>query len=125
MEGIIYEEPSLWHFVIVTCLLGGGAAWISGRSTSRAWRPWLSLFFSVLGLGIAVRFVHHALFGGTMFSLHYYVVDTVFLLIVGTIGYRFTLARQMVTQYGWLFEQTGPFSWRSRQPPETQKSETG
>ena len=79
----------------------------------------------MLGLGVAVRFIHHALFGGTMFSLHYYVVDTVFLLIVGTIGYRFTLARQMVTQYGWLFEQTGPFSWRSRPPPETQKSETG
>lgn len=117
MRGMIYEESSLLVFLFVTCILGGGAAWISGRSTAQVWRPWLVLVFSVLGLGVAVRFVHFALFGGTFFSLHYYLVDTVILLVIGSIGYRFTQTQQMVTQYSWLYEKTGPFSWRSRGAP--------
>ena len=39
-------------------------------------------------LGIGVRFIHHALFDGTMFTLQYYVVDTIILLILGTLGYQ-------------------------------------
>ena len=31
----------------------------------------------MLILGVAVRFIHFALFDGTLLSLHYYVVDTV------------------------------------------------
>ena len=34
----------------------------------------------LLLLGIAVRFIHHALFDGTMFTLQYYIVDTIILL---------------------------------------------
>ena len=37
----------------------------------------------LLLLGIGVRFIHHALFDGTMFTLQYYVVDTIVLLIIG------------------------------------------
>ena len=46
--GIIYEENSLLVFIFVTLILGGGAAWISGRSTAQMWRPWTVLFFSAL-----------------------------------------------------------------------------
>jgi small-conductance mechanosensitive channel len=123
MQGILYEEPSFWLFLLVTCILGGGAAWITGRSMANSWQSLTGLFFAVLGLGIAVRFIHHAMFAGTMFSLRYYVVDTVVLLIIAVIGYRFTRAGQMATQYGWLYERTGPLSWRPR--PETLNSETG
>ena len=88
MQGILYEEPSIWLFLLVTCLLGGGAAWMTGRAVradlAAAGRRW-SLY--MLLLGIAVRFIHHALFGGTMFSLHYYIVDTIVLLIIGALGY--------------------------------------
>jgi hypothetical protein len=125
MQGVIYEEQSLLVFVFVTLTLGGGAAWISGRSTAQMWRPWPVLFFSTLGLGIAVRFIHFALFGGSFFTAHYYVVDTLILLVIGSIGYRFTLARQMVAQYGWLYERTGPFSWRSKAGSEVRTTETG
>ncbi len=79
-------------------MLGGGAAWISGRSTAQMWRPWTILLLSVLGLTVAVRFIYFALFSQTFFSLHYYVVDAVILLIIGSIAYRFTMARQMVAQ---------------------------
>lgn len=125
MQGVIYEAPTISRFLLVTVFLGGGAAWISGRSTSQQWRPWIVLFFSVLGLGIAVRFIHHALFGGTMFSLQYYVVDTTVLLVIGSIGYRLTRTNQMVTQYSWLFEKNGPFNWRPRAPSGTQNNESG
>ena len=51
-----------------------------------------------------MRFIHHALFNGTMFTLQYYIVDTIVLLVIGTLGYRYTRTNQMVTQYHWLYE---------------------
>ncbi|CAN5151118.1 hypothetical protein BH10PSE9_BH10PSE9_03030 [soil metagenome] len=112
--GILYEEPSFWLFGFVTCLLGGGAAWMAGRSAAGNWHSWPTLLFYMLLLGVAVRFIHHALFGGTMFSLHYYAADTVVLLIIGYLGFRFTRTAQMVTQYSWIYERSGPLSWRPR-----------
>jgi len=61
-----------------------------------------------------VRFIHFALFEGTLLSLHYYIVDAVVILAIGSLGFRYTRARQMTTQYRWLYERTGPFSWRER-----------
>ena len=120
--GIFYEEDSLWLFVFVTCLLGGGAAWMSGRAAAGSWKSWPTLVVYVLLLGVAIRFIHHALFGGTMFSLHYYAADTVVLLIFGYLGFRYTRTAQMVTQYSWLYERAGPLSWRHRQAAETPDS---
>jgi len=114
MHGILYEEVSIWQFFFVTCLLGGWAAWMTGRACAQTWRPMSSLIVFLLLLGIAVRFIHHALFAGTMFSLQYYIVDTIVLLILGTIGYRFTRTNQMVTQYHWLYERVSPLSWKSK-----------
>ena len=37
----------------------------------------------MLILGGAVRFIHFALFGGTLLSLHYYVVDSAVCLAFG------------------------------------------
>jgi len=117
MQGILYEEPSVWLFLLVTCFLGGGAAWITGRATAQNWQSLTALFFSILGLGVAVRFIHHAMFEGTMFSLHYYLVDTLLLMVIGFISFRFRRTRQMTRQYYWLYERTGLFTWRSREKP--------
>lgn len=125
MQGVIYEEQSFLVFFFVSIVLGGGAAWVSGRSTAQLWRPWVVLFFSCIGLGVAVRFIHYALFGGTFFTAYYYVIDTAILLLIGTIAYRYTLANQMVAQYGWLYEKTGAFSWREKSAVETVRNETG
>ena len=83
MQGILYEEASIWQFLFVTCLLGGWAAWMTGKASAQTWRGFIQLVAYLLVLGIGVRFIHHALFGGTMFSLHYYVVDTIVLMIFG------------------------------------------
>lgn len=119
MQGIIHEEASIFSFALVTLFLGGGAAWMTGRACAQTWRPKLSLVLYILLLGIAVRFIHHALFEGTMFSLYYYVVDTIYLMAVGFLGFQYTRASQMVTQYHWLYERRSRFSWKARDEDRT------
>lgn len=114
MSGIIYEEQSILQFFFITVLLGGWAAWMTGRSCAITWRSPILLGVYLLLLGIAVRFIHHALFDGTMFSLHYYAVDTIILMFLGMISFRYTRTRQMVENYSWLYERTGPLTWRSK-----------
>ena len=114
MQGILYEEASIWQFFFVTCLLGGWAAWMTGRASAQTWRPMTSLAVYLLLLGIAVRFIHPALFDGTMFTAQYYIVDTVVLMVIGFLGYRYTRTNQMVTQYHWLYERASMLSWRAK-----------
>ena len=114
MQGILYEEPSIWQFFFVTCLLGGWAAWMTGRAVAQTWRSFPSLVLYLLVLGLGVRFIHHALFWGTMFTFQYYVVDTIVLMILGTLGYKYTRTNQMVTQYSWLYEKASPLTWKPK-----------
>jgi len=114
MQGILYEEASFLQFLFVTCLLGGWAAWMTGKAAAQTWGTHVRLFLYMLGLGIGIRFIHHALFDGTMFSLHYYVVDTIVLMILGFVGYQYTRTNQMVTQYNWLYERASLLSWKPR-----------
>ena len=114
MQGILYEEPSFWLFGLVTVLMGGWAAWMTGRAIAITWRPYWILVIYLLLLAGAVRFIHYALFGGTLLSLHYYTVDALVVLAIGSLGFRYYRARQMTTQYRWIYERTGLFSWRER-----------
>jgi hypothetical protein len=112
----LYEEGSFGVFVLVTVILGGGAAALSGRAIAATWRPWGQLVAYSLILGGAVRFIHFALFGGTLLSAHYYLVDSMICLAFALLGFRATRAAQMVTQYRWLNVADGPLRWR-RKPP--------
>jgi hypothetical protein len=114
MQGILYEEPSIWLFLLVTVIMGGWAAWMTGRAMAITWRPYGMLIAYLLILAAAVRFIHYALFEGTLLSLHYYAIDAVVVLIIGSLGFRYYRARQMTTQYRWLYERTGPFGWREK-----------
>lgn len=113
-QGILHEEPSIWYFLLVTCVMGGWAAWMTGRALASTWRSTLQLFGYLLILGAAVRFIHFALFDGTLLTAHYYLVDTVVVQIVGALGYRKTRARQMADKYRWLYLSDGPFFWKER-----------
>lgn len=118
MQGILYEEPSFGLFLLVTCLMGGWAAWMTGRAVAITWGPyWQCILYLALMAG-AVRFIHYALFQGTLLSLHYYLVDALVIIAIGSVGYRFIRARQMATQYRWLYERTGPLTWRERPSTE-------
>ncbi|WP_141066237.1 DUF6867 family protein [Brucella melitensis] len=114
MQGILYEEPSFWLFFLITCLLGGWAAWMAGRACASTWRTYVQFLIYMIPLGAAVRFIHYASFGGTLLSLHYYLVDTIVLMIIGTVGFRYTRTKQMVRQYSWLYEKTSPFGWKAK-----------
>ncbi|MBV2144787.1 hypothetical protein KUG47_14905 [Falsochrobactrum sp. TDYN1] len=114
MQGILYEEPSFWLFFLITCLLGGWAAWMTGRACAQTWRPYWMLLVYLVPLGATVRFIHYALFEGTLLSLHYFLVDVIVLVIIGTVGFRYTRTKQMVHQYNWLYEKASPLSWRAK-----------
>lgn len=114
LQGILHEEASIWLFLLVTCVMGGWAAWMTGRAMASTWRSTGYLFAYLLILGAAVRFIHFALFGGTLLTLHYYVVDTIVVQIIGAIGYRVTRVGQMIDKYRWLHVADGPFFWKDR-----------
>jgi hypothetical protein len=116
--GFYGEENALQAF-FVTCLIGGFAAWATGRAMADTWRSFAHAGFYLLLLGAAIRFVHFALFQGELFSLPAYLADTAFLLTVGGFAWRLTRARRMVRQYRWLYERAGPLSWRERRTPQS------
>ena len=111
---LFYEEDSLGVFLLVTVVLGGGAAWLAGRAIAATWRPWWHVAFYMLILATAVRFLHFALFDATLLSAHYYLVDLAVCLAFGFLGFRTTRAAQMVTQYRWINMRSGAFSWGRR-----------
>ena len=39
LQGILYEEPSAWLFLLVTVVMGGWAGWMAARGIARGWRP--------------------------------------------------------------------------------------
>jgi hypothetical protein len=113
---LFYEEGSFGVFVLVTVVLGGGAAWLAGRAVAATWRAWWQVVLYSFILGGAVRFIHFALFDGTLLSPHYYVVDVLVCLVAGILGFRTARAAQMVTQYRWINAPDGPLGWRRREP---------
>lgn len=114
ISGLFYEEDSLGVFLLVTVVLGGGAAALAGRAVALTWRPWWQVVIYMLMLGAAVRFIHFALFGGTLVSIHYYVVDSLVCMAFGFAGFQAARARRMVAQYPWINEPDGPLRWRRK-----------
>ena len=111
---LLYEENSFGVFVLVTVILGGGAAALSGRAIALTWRPWWQVVAYSFILGAVVRFFHFSLFDGTLLSAHYYLIDSAFCMAFGFLGFRAARAGQMVTQYRWLNDPEGPLRWRRK-----------
>jgi hypothetical protein len=114
LQGILYEEDYAGLFILVTIIMGGGAAYLAGRAIASTWRPWWHVAFYMLLLGLSIRFIHFALFEGTLLSPQFYAVDTAVCLIFGYLGFRATRVKQMTTQYRWINERAGPFRWARR-----------
>ena len=82
-------------FVLLTLLVGGGAAWRTGQAVAQVWGAmWPVAAYTAL-LAAAVRFLHYALFGGTLLSLPSYLVDYSILLVVALIAHRMRRTRHM------------------------------
>ena len=77
------SDDGPWVFLVMTVILGGGAAFLAGRGLARSWKPFWRLFFYLALLAAAVRFFHYALFSGKLTSVYYYLVTYVILALAG------------------------------------------
>ena len=84
-DGFSLDLRTLGIFLLITVAMGGGAAWMTGSGLARGWRPFWHCALALLLVAAAVRFIHYALFSGTLLSLHYYAVDAVVVMIIGGI----------------------------------------
>ena len=106
-QNTLIWEVTFWEFLLVTVALAGGAAYMTGRAIAGSWQGIGHIVAYMILLAAATRFIHFALFRGTLLSPWYYVVDLVVLLIIAIAGFRITRRRQMERQYRFL-HQDGP-----------------
>jgi hypothetical protein len=107
-------EVSFPEFLLVTVLLAGGAAYLTGRASARSWLPASHLIVYLVLLAGATRFIHYALFSGSLLTPWYFGIDFVVLLAIGFLGRQRTRAVQMATQYSFAYTRSGITGWRPR-----------
>jgi uncharacterized protein DUF6867 len=90
-------------FLLITVVLGGGAAWLAGRAIALTWRPWWHGIGYMLILGGAVRFMHFALADGTLLSPVGYLIDTAVTIAFASAGFFVMRRHQKRTEYGFLY----------------------
>jgi len=66
----LYEggDNALWIFLLLTVIIGGAAAYASGKAIAQTWRPYRQVPFYCLLLAAGVRFCHFALFEEPLLS---------------------------------------------------------
>ena len=102
----------LWIFLLLTVILGGAAAWATGRAIAATWRPlWQVPIYGLL-LAVAVRFLHFALFEEPLLAVGNFLVSALVLLSATGAGYRLERVRAMTTQYDWVYVGAGRFGWQ-------------
>lgn len=111
----LYENESLFQILFVTLILGGGCAIMTGRGIALTWRSMTMAVIAMIPLGLAVRFIHFALFNETLLQPLTYIIETTLLIAAACLSFQRTRAQQMVRQYYWLYEPSGPLGWRLRQ----------
>jgi hypothetical protein len=116
--GGLYTTESWLQVLFVTGILGGGAAWLTGRACADTWRPLRHAVGYAILLGAGVRFFHFALFEGELLSPASYLADTLYLAAVSCLSWRVMRTTRMVSQYPWLYEATSRVTWRVRPDAE-------
>jgi hypothetical protein len=112
LTGHTFEVGAYAEIVfLVLCL---AAAWMTGRSNATEWKSLGNLLLAVLLLGVAARFLHHALYQASFLSIPAYIADTAIIGLVAWLSYQFTRTNQMTRQYYWLYEKASLLSWRAK-----------
>lgn len=101
-------------FLGVTVGFMGACAFMTGQALAATWRPAAQAVPYALLLTCADRFLCFALFGGRLDSAPGFLLDAAVLTAITLAAWRLTRARRMADQYPWLYERTGPFTWRER-----------
>jgi hypothetical protein len=105
-------------YLFLTAILGGGAATMMGRNFAANWRSIAQVVLAGIGLAIGVRFLHFALFQQPLLTLPGFLLDAMVVIFFGLLGHRWRRTEQMTSQYYWLYERTGPLSWRKKPYPQ-------
>lgn len=106
--------PNIWVTLIVTVFLVGFGAASTGQALARNWKPVWQVWIYCTMLGAVDRFLIWGLFGGEAASVSGFLIDTAFLLLLGSLAWLATRAAKMVAQYPWLYERAGPFAVRRK-----------
>lgn len=103
MPEAIYDSGpyGLPIFLFATVVLGGLAAFVTGRALALKWcPPWQIVVYTLL-LAAGIRFIHFSIFAEPLLSIRSYLVDFTILLGASLVGYHVTRSSQMSIQYGW------------------------
>ncbi len=106
--------PSIAVTIVVTVVVVGFGALSTGLALGRSWKPIWHVWLYCLLLGAVDRFLTWGLFNGNATVISGFLIDTAYLIIVGSIAHQATRASKMVTQYPWLYERAGPLAWRRK-----------
>ncbi|MGD9617113.1 MAG: DUF6867 family protein [Alphaproteobacteria bacterium] len=104
-------------FFGMTVILFGLAAAATGRALAQHWRPAWQMVPAALLLTVADRFLHYALFEAPLGSVSGFVAAAAVLGPIMAIAFHHARAGKMVRQYPWLYERSGPLTWRAKQSP--------
>jgi hypothetical protein len=107
-------DKSLWVYLLLSLVFGGWAAIMIGRNFAQNWRSPVAVVAAALGLALGVRFLHYALFDEPLLTLAGYAADAATAAALALLGFRWRRTEQMTTQYYWLYERTGPLTWRKK-----------
>ncbi|HCI46992.1 MAG TPA: hypothetical protein DFI00_06845 [Rhodospirillaceae bacterium] len=105
---------SLLGFVIVTFVLFGFCSFMTGQALANGWQKPLKIIPYGALLACGDRFIGYALAGGDLTSVTGFLAAWLVLGLICYAAYRLTLARKMVNQYPWLYQLSGPFSYKSK-----------
>lgn len=108
-----FMSADLWQLLVLTVVLGGAAAWATGKAIAETWKPYWQLIWYMLLLAAAVRFFHYALFQQPLLDAFEYAANAAYLILIGALGHNRARSRQMREQYPWLGATQSPGS----QPP--------
>lgn len=115
---MFFLDHTTWNgvgqFLILTVIMGGGAAFMAGRSLAGGWRSITLLMGYMVPFTAGLRFLHYALFEGHLTSLTLFVIHGAIVSAFAYFGYRLRRAEQLTTQYPWLYERSGLLTWRNK-----------
>ncbi|UIK04079.1 DUF6867 family protein [Neorhizobium galegae] len=116
MQGLFFESDSGVRYLLrfLVLIIGFWTAWRSGKAAAEGWNGYATVVVYTLLLGVAMRFLHYALFQGPFISPFYYIIDVAILLVFSSAGFRIRRTRQMVQNYYWLYEPASAFSFKKK-----------
>ena len=101
-------------FLFLTVIIFGGASFLMGQAIAETWRPiWQNIVYGALLVAVE-RFLAWALFKAPPFNLGAIILNAAVIIGFALLAYRLTQVRKMVSQYPWLYERAGLFSWRDK-----------